>query len=105
MSEVCDVATQGGIMRGIVVLAFTAILALPLPLLAAPPEKGGPANHEMDEMVVTATRTEEPLKSIPGRVEVITREDLKEMPVQTVDEALSYISGAHGCCTKTFSLC
>ena len=83
-------------MRGIVVLAFTAILALPLPLLAAPPEKGGPANHEMDEMVVTATRTEEPLKSIPGRVEVITREDLKEMPVQTVDEALSYISGAHG---------
>ena len=82
-------------MRGIVVLAFTAILALPLPLLAAPPEKGGPANHEMDEMVVTATRTEEPLKSIPGRVEVITREDLKEMPVQTVDEALSYISGAH----------
>ena len=46
-------------------------------------------------MVVTATRTEEPLKEIPGRVEVITREQLKEMPVQTVDEALSYISGVH----------
>ena len=49
----------------------------------------------MEDMVVTATRTEEPAKEFPGRVEVITREQLKEMPVQTVDEALSYISGVH----------
>lgn len=49
----------------------------------------------MQDMVITATRTEEPLKDIPGRVEVINREQLKEMPVETVDQALSYISGVH----------
>jgi iron complex outermembrane receptor protein len=76
------------------VFLVLATLALPSWSLAAGSGTQGEA-AKMDDMVVTATRTEEPLKEVPGRIEVITREQLKEMPVQTVDEALSYISGAH----------
>ncbi len=75
-------------------LIATCCALLTLPTMAWGQGKGGDA-VAMDDMVVTATRTEEPLKSIPGRVEVITKSQLDEMPVQTVDEALSYISGAH----------
>ena len=75
-------------------LIATCCALLTLPTTARAQGKGGDA-MAMDDMVVTATRTEEPLKSIPGRVEVITKSQLDEMPVQTVDEALSYISGAH----------
>jgi len=80
------------------VLAMVAALLLSVPSTLVAGEKADEASQNqarMEDMVVTATRTEEPLKSIPGRVEVITREELKEMPVQSVDEALSYISGAH----------
>jgi iron complex outermembrane receptor protein len=83
-------------MRRLAVVVVCALLSLPVPLSAAQKAGAGTENQAtMDDMVVTATRTEEPLKEIPGRVEVITQEQLKEMPVQTVDEALSYISGAH----------
>jgi len=83
-------------MKRLAVVAIAAVLSVPLPTFAADTGSGTPGNPaKMDDMVVTATRTEEPLKEIPGRVEVITREQLKEMPVQNVDEALSYISGAH----------
>ena len=73
-----------------------SLLALSLaPTLAFAQGGEGDADAKMDDMVVTATRTEQPLKEVPGRVAVITRQELKDMPVQTVDEALSYISGAH----------
>ncbi|MHC1713474.1 MAG: TonB-dependent receptor [Solidesulfovibrio sp.] len=83
-------------MRRLLVVTIVGLLALPLPLWAADKANtDAEGQAKMDDMVVTATRTEEPLKDIPGRVEVITRTQLDQMPVQTVDEALSYISGAH----------
>ncbi|WP_428565313.1 MAG: TonB-dependent receptor [Solidesulfovibrio sp. DCME] len=65
------------------------------PALAAGQAAPEEVSASLDDMVVTATRTEQPLKEVPGRVAVITRQELKDLPVQTVDEALSYISGAH----------
>ncbi|MGD9609410.1 MAG: TonB-dependent receptor [Desulfovibrionaceae bacterium] len=83
-------------MKRLVVMFFMAALCLPiqnrLVFIAAAADA---SSTQMEDMVVTATRTEEPAKEFPGRVEVITREQIKEMPVQTVDEALSYLSGVH----------
>jgi len=78
-------------------LVVSSVLAMCLAPLAAFAQggEGDNVDAKMDDMVVTATRTEQPLKEVPGRVAVITRQELKDMPVQTVDEALSYISGAH----------
>jgi len=83
-------------MKRLVVMFFMAALCLPiqnrLVSIAAAAEA---SSTQMEDMVVTATRTEEPAKEFPGRVEVITREQLEQMPVQSVDEALSYLSGVH----------
>ncbi len=81
-------------MKRFVALSTLVVLCL-LPSWSAAQGGSESVDADMDEMVVTATRTEQPLKEIPGRVTVITRQELKDMPVQTVDEALSYISGAH----------
>ncbi len=77
-------------MKYLFLAGFALLVLFPRPLFA---QSGTEAQAEMEDMVVTATRTEEPLKTIPGRVEVITREEIKDLPVQTVDEALSYVSG------------
>ncbi len=83
-------------MKRLVVVAMAVLLSWPVSLWAREKnDAAGEGQAAMEDMVVTATRTEEPLKSIPGRVEVITSEELKQMPVQTVDQAISYISGAH----------
>jgi len=82
-------------MKRIFGLLVLSLVAFPVCALAGDEGTAQGKAAQLDDMVVTATRTEEPLKEIPGRVEVITQTQLKEMPVQTVDEALSYISGIH----------
>jgi len=83
-------------MKRLFVMFFTAALCLPIQnRLVSIAAAADTSSTQMEDMVVTATRTEEPAKEFPGRVDVITREQLKEMPVQTVDEALSYIAGVH----------
>ena len=77
------------------VIASLALCCALTPSLAPAQTDPGEMAANMDEMVVTATRTEQPMKDVPGRVAVITRQELKDLPVQTVDEALSYISGVH----------
>ncbi|MBC8174742.1 MAG: TonB-dependent receptor, partial [Candidatus Marinimicrobia bacterium] len=46
-----------------------------------------------DIVLVTATKTERRLSEIPGRVEVITQEELKSLPSQKLDDVLKYSSG------------
>ncbi len=77
------------------VIASLALCCALAPSLAPAQTDPGEMAANMDEMVVTATRTEQPMKDVPGRVAIITRQELKDLPVQTVDEALSYISGVH----------
>lgn len=86
---------EGKHMKRLLLTALFTALILPAHIAAAQDNAQKAAITQMDDMVVTATRTAEPIKDIPGRVAVITREQIKEMPVQTVDEALSYISGVH----------
>ncbi|MBW1972077.1 MAG: TonB-dependent receptor [Deltaproteobacteria bacterium] len=44
---------------------------------------------KLKEIVVTATRTESTLKDIPASITVISREDIKRSPAQTVDQLLA----------------
>jgi len=48
---------------------------------------------EMEEIVVTATRTEKPLKEVPASVSVVTKEDIEKRNVQAVDQAINTLPG------------
>lgn len=67
------------------------------PGLAPAEEKQGETlkTQEMEEMVVTATRTEKSLADVPASVSVITQEDLEKQNVKTVDEALRITPGVY----------
>jgi len=47
----------------------------------------------LEEIVVTATKTEKKVEDAPGSITVITREDLKKQNIQTVDDAFETLSG------------
>ena len=48
---------------------------------------------ELEKTVVTATRIETAVEDLPMSVEIITREELDNMHVKTVDDALSRVAG------------
>jgi outer membrane receptor for ferrienterochelin and colicins len=51
---------------------------------------------ELDEVkVTTSTKTEHTVDEAPVRVEVITKEELEQSNVKTIQEALDYIAGVH----------
>lgn len=49
----------------------------------------------IEEVVVTATRTEKTLESAPGSVSVVTRQEIENKGAKTVDEALDTVVGAY----------
>jgi iron complex outermembrane receptor protein len=60
---------------------------------------------ELEKTVVTATRTETAVEDLPMSVEIITREELDNMHIKTVDDALSMVAGIRvkrtkGLCTS-----
>ena len=50
---------------------------------------------KLEEVVVTATRTEKDVDSAPGSVTVISKEDMKFRDIHTIDDALKYESGIY----------
>jgi len=52
-----------------------------------------PLKFLTDEVVITGTRTENQLKNVPNRINVLTPRQLKSIPMQTIDDALEYVSG------------
>ena len=73
------------------------------PLGYAAPEPGEQAadksaqndTYELDEVVVTATKTAKKIKDVPASVSVITAEDLEKANVKTLDQALQYVPGMY----------
>jgi iron complex outermembrane receptor protein len=55
---------------------------------------------QLQDLVVTATRTETPLEDAPGSISVITQEDLAKQNIHTVDEALRFTPGLFAKRTK-----
>lgn len=51
--------------------------------------------HEMEEMVVTATKTAKDSADAPATVSVVTRKEIEGMNVQSVDESLAYLPGVY----------
>lgn len=56
----------------------------------------------LDEVVVSATRTESRISDIPGRVEVLSPEKLVFSSAQSIDEALTLLSGVQN--SRSFGL-
>jgi iron complex outermembrane receptor protein len=50
---------------------------------------------ELEEMVVTATRTEKGLEDVPGSVSVVTKEEMEKRSIKSVDEALNTTTGIY----------
>lgn len=75
-------------------LALTAgLLLVPLsPALAAEDEG---LSFDLDQIVVTATKTEKKLRDVPAAVEVITKEEMERRNIKTVDDALKSMSGIY----------
>lgn len=80
---------------------FALALALlpPLPALAA---DQAPANATvvLDEVVVSATRTEKKVDDAPASVTVVTREEMRSHNITTIDDALRYEAGLYRRRTK-----
>lgn len=76
-----------------VLLAFSlSPLAISLLITSAFAEEKT-ASISMEEIVVTATRTEKELASAPGSVSVVVKEVIEKRDVKTVDESLNTLSG------------
>ncbi len=60
----------------------------------------GLPSEQMEEVVVTATRTEKTLADVPASVSVITQEDMARQNIKTLDEALRLTPGVFDKRTK-----
>jgi iron complex outermembrane recepter protein len=56
-------------------------------------EEDKPLTEKLDDIVVTATRTEKSISSAPGSVSVVTRGDMDKRNIKTLDEALNTTVG------------
>ena len=59
-------------------------------------------NLYLDEVVISASRTESRISDIPGRVELISPEKISFSPAQTVDELLTLLPGVQN--SRSFGL-
>jgi outer membrane cobalamin receptor len=75
--------------RGVVLLVLS--LAFPLPFSVQAGEEGDKERAEftMEEVVVTATKTEEKRKDVPNAVIIIDKLDIEESPAKTMGELLA----------------
>ena len=70
------------------------VLGLVFPCLAQEEEKKEKEEAvTLEEVVVTATRTEKSVETAPGSVTVVGQEEIKKRNIQTVDQALNAIPG------------
>ncbi len=52
-----------------------------------------PVRLEAGEVVITATRTENLIKDVPARINIIGKKELKNLPARSVDELLTFVPG------------
>lgn len=49
---------------------------------------------KLEDVVVTATKTEDPRGNVPGSVSVITKEEIKDANIESAGDALRWVAGA-----------
>jgi iron complex outermembrane receptor protein len=74
-------------------LLFISLPALADENTAAKKEKEDKDTARLQEVVVTATRTEKDAAAAPGTVKVVTQKDIEKSPALTVDSALNTVPG------------
>lgn len=57
------------------------------------PSAAGEAAAQLDEMIVTATRTEKTLETAPGSVAVVTQKEIANRQIFSVDQTLNLLPG------------
>jgi iron complex outermembrane receptor protein len=67
---------------------LVAMLLFPTLLSAQEKDTLARMKIELDEVLVTATRTERKLREVPAQVSVINREDIDEIPFSNIDDLL-----------------
>lgn len=75
-------------------LALAGALICNLPGVALGAEESGPV-FDLEQVIITATKTEKPLKDVPASVSVITAKDLEKINAKSLDDALQYVPGVY----------
>lgn len=75
-------------------LVIAGVLICNLPVLALAAENDDPI-FDLEQVVVTATKTAKMVKDVPASISVITAKDLEEANVKTLDEALQHVPGVY----------
>lgn len=79
--------------QGLALALTVGLLLTPLsPALAAEDEG---LSFDLDQIVVTATKTEKKVRDVPAAVEVITKEEMEKRNIKRVDDALKTIPGVY----------
>lgn len=73
-------------------ILFVATLVLPAVITGALAQE---PDYRMEPVVVTATRMETAMQDVAANVEVITREEIDNLPVASAAEILTYIPGLY----------
>lgn len=79
------------IITGPLLVVMLAVTASPSFSRTEPGNQADPL--KLDQVVVTATKTEHTLGDVPVAAEVVTREELDRRQVKTVQDALKYLTG------------
>ncbi|AEH44456.1 TonB-dependent receptor plug [Thermodesulfatator indicus DSM 15286] len=74
---------------------WSLFLALILSMFTASQAKAADNAVSLGEVVVTATKTETPLKDVPASVTVITKKDMEDKHLVTIDKALENEAGVY----------
>lgn len=74
---------------------FTLLLVGIALLLSGPADAADRKPERLDEIVVTATRTEEKIKNVPAAVTVITRQDIERSSARSIQELLAGTPGVY----------
>ncbi len=80
-------------MKNVLRIFTVCLLSLFISVSIAPAEEKEKKAVNLDEIVVTATRTEKALADAPGDASVITKKDIEKRNIQSVDQALNTLPG------------
>ncbi len=86
-------------MKGVISLFLSLFFFLSLNFeVFAVEGVGGKAEikaHALEEVVVTATRTEIPVELSPASTKVVTKKEIEQKPILTIDQAINDVAGVH----------
>ncbi|MEW6380148.1 MAG: TonB-dependent receptor [bacterium] len=72
----------------------------------SPAEKGAAESSarkiKLEDVVISATRTEKIVQDVPVNASVVTREEIQEQNIKTIDEAINYLEGIYDKRAKGF---